>query len=282
MRSWYTTALLIAATGNTLVKQYLKLLRRVLVKGNRRNDRTGTGIRSLFAQQISCELTHRFPLLTTKKVHFTSVLHELLWFIRGDTNVDYLNRHGVAIWNKWADTNGELGPIYGQQWRSWRTADGRTVDQLHNVITQIRQNPYSRRLIVCAWNVGELEQMRLPPCHVLFQFYVQDGHLSCQLYQRSADIFIGVPFNIASYALLTMMIAQVCQLQPGRLIHTFGDIHLYENHVEQAKDQLSRTVRPLPRIEINRRVQDLFAFRYADFELQDYTPHPAIAAPVAV
>ncbi len=264
------------------MKQYLELINRVLQKGNYRVDRTGTGARSLFGQQLICDLTQGFPLLTTKKIHFKSMLYELLWFIRGETNVAYLNRNGVTIWDEWADENGELGPIYGRQWRSWQASDGRIIDQLHDVVMQIRQNPYSRRLIVSAWNVGELEQMKLPPCHLLFQFYVDDGKLSCQLYQRSADIFLGVPFNIASYALLTMMVAQVCQLHLGRFIHTFGDVHLYENHIEQVKVQLNRPVRALPTVVINHRILDLFAFEYDDFDLQNYTPHPMIAAPVAV
>ena len=264
------------------MKQYLELLQQVLEQGEKRSDRTGTGTRSLFGRQLHCDLSRGFPLLTTKKVHFKSVLYELLWFIRGETNVHYLNKNGVTIWDEWADENGELGPVYGKQWRSWQAVDGRVIDQLHEVVKQIQQNPQSRRMIVSAWNVGELDQMKLPPCHVIFQFYVSNGQLSCQLYQRSADIFLGVPFNIASYSLLTMMIAQVCQLQPGQFIHTFGDIHLYENHIEQAKEQLSRSVQPLAKVVLNQDVHDLFAYDADDFELQDYSSHPPIVAPVAV
>jgi len=261
---------------------YLQLLRHILDHGVEKKDRTGTGTRSVFGHQMRFDLERGFPLLTTKKVHLKSVIHELLWFLRGDTNVRYLHENGVTIWDEWADANGDLGPVYGAQWRSWRTADGRTVDQIRNVVEQIRTNPDSRRLIVSACNVGEIEKMALPPCHALFQFYVADGRLSCQLYQRSADVFLGVPFNIASYSLLTMMIAQVTGLRAGEFVHTLGDAHLYLNHLEQARLQLTREPRPLPRMEINPAVKDIDAFRYEDFTLVGYDPHPAIRAPIAV
>ena len=261
---------------------YLDLVRRILDTGIRKSDRTGTGTLSVFGHQMRFDLDVGFPLLTTKKVHLRSIIHELLWFIRGQTNIGYLHEHNVTIWDEWADENGDLGPIYGRQWRSWPTPDGRTVDQLAELIEQIRTNPDSRRLIVSAWNVGELDRMALPPCHLLFQFYVGEGRLSCQLYQRSADVFLGVPFNIASYALLTRMVAQVTGLAPGEFIHTFGDAHLYLNHLEQAQLQLSRQPRPAPVMHLNPQVTDLFAFRYEDFTLENYDPHPAIRAPVAV
>ncbi len=261
---------------------YLDLLRHVLEHGRFKRDRTGTGTHSIFGAQMRIRLAEGFPLLTTKKVHFKSVVHELLWFLRGDTNVRYLHEHGVTIWDEWADAQGNLGRIYGAQWCDWRTPDGRSINQIDRVIEEIKTNPDSRRLIVTAWNPGELDQMALPPCHALFQFYVCDGRLSCQLYQRSADIFLGVPFNIASYALLTMMVAQVCGLEPGEFIHTFGDLHLYSNHVEQARLQLSRQPRPLPRVRLNPVVRQIRDFRYEDIELLDYDPWPAIRAPVAV
>ncbi|GAB4240786.1 MAG: thymidylate synthase [Candidatus Methylacidiphilales bacterium] len=264
------------------MKNYLELMERILREGRFKNDRTGTGTYSLFGAQLRFDLQAGFPLVTTKKVHLKSVIHELLWFLRGETNVGSLQEHGVTIWDEWADERGDLGPVYGAQWRSWRTADGRVVDQISEVVHQIRTNPDSRRLIVSAWNPGELDQMALAPCHTLFQFYVAEGRLSCQLYQRSADYFLGVPFNIASYALLTMMVAQVCDLTPGDFVHTFGDAHLYANHLEQVKLQLSREPRPLPRMILNPGVRDLFAFRYEDFRLEGYDPHPAIKAPVAV
>ncbi len=261
---------------------YLDLVRLILERGTRKTDRTGTGTLSIFGHQMRFDLGAGFPLLTTKKLHVRSILHELLWFIRGQTNIAYLHEHNVTIWDEWADEQGELGPIYGRQWRSWPAPDGRCIDQLAELVERIRTEPDSRRLIVSAWNVGELDRMALPPCHLLFQFYVAEGRLSCQLYQRSADVFLGVPFNIASYALLTMMIAQVTDLRPGEFIHTFGDAHLYLNHLEQARLQLSRPPRPAPTMRLNPRVRDLFAFRYEDFTLQDYDPHPAIRAPVAV
>jgi len=262
--------------------QYLDLLRQVLAHGKARTDRTGTGTYSVFGAQARFPLGQGFPLLTTKKVHLKSIIYELLWFLRGDTNVKYLHEHGVTIWDEWADAEGSLGRIYGAQWCAWRTPAGGTVNQIDRVIEQIRTQPDSRRLIVSAWNAGELEQMALAPCHALFQFYVQDGELDCQLYQRSADLFLGVPFNIASYALLMMMVAQVCGLKPGTFIHTFGDLHLYSNHLEQARQQLRREPRPLPRMRLNPAVRDIHAFQYADFELADYTPHPGIPAPIAV
>jgi len=264
------------------MKVYLDLMRKILEEGERKNDRTGTGTLSLFGAQLRFDLNEGFPLVTTKKVHLKSIIHELLWFLKGDTNVAYLKENGVSIWNEWADENGNLGPVYGAQWRSWRGADGQTVDQISQVIEQIRKNPDSRRLIVSAWNVAELDRMALAPCHAFFQFYVANGRLSCQLYQRSADFFLGVPFNIASYALLTIMIAQVCGLKPGDFVHTFGDLHLYSNHIEQAKLQLSREPRPLPMMKINPAVKNIFEFKYDDFSLEGYDPHPAIKAPVAV
>ena len=264
------------------MKAYLDLLQRVLDDGVARTDRTGTGTRSIFGYQLRCDLATTFPLLTTKKLHTRSIIQELLWFLRGDTNIAYLNEHGVSIWNEWADTDGDLGPVYGKQWRAWEAADGSTVDQISTVIEQIKTTPDSRRLIVNAWNVGQLKEMAIPPCHALFQFYVADGRLSCQLYQRSADVFLGVPFNIASYALLTMMVARVTGYEPGEFIHTLGDAHLYTNHLEQAREQLSRDPRPLPRMLINPDVTSIFDFVEEDFELVAYDPHPHIKAPVAV
>ncbi|MCX7707244.1 MAG: thymidylate synthase [Anaerolineae bacterium] len=264
------------------MQQYLDLMRHILAHGVVKADRTGTGTRSVFGYQMRFNLADGFPLLTTKKLHVKSIIHELLWFIRGETNVRPLQQAGVHIWDEWADEHGNLGPVYGAQWRSWRTADGRTVDQLAWVLEEIKRNPDSRRLIVSAWNVGELEQMALPPCHVLFQFYVADGRLSCQLYQRSVDVFLGLPFNIASYALLTMMVAQVSGLMPGEFIHTSGDAHLYLNHLAQAELQLTRTPRPLPQMRLNPAVRSLFDFRYEDFQLVGYDPHPHIKAEVSV
>ena len=264
------------------MKQYLDLMRHVLEHGTVKTDRTGTGTRSVFGHQMRFNLQDGFPVLTTKKLHLKSIIHELLWFLQGDTNIKYLKDHGVGIWDEWADENGDLGPVYGAQWRSWPAADGRHIDQIKIILDQIRNTPDSRRIIVNAWNVGELDKMALMPCHALFQFYVADGKLSCQLYQRSADIFLGVPFNIASYALLTMMIAQVTGLQPGDFVWTGGDCHLYSNHLEQAQLQLSRDTRTLPKMKINPAVKDLFAFRFEDFTLTDYDPHPHIKAPVAV
>jgi thymidylate synthase len=262
--------------------QYLDLLRHVLEHGRTKADRTGTGTLSVFGAQMRFPLAQGFPLVTTKKVHLKSIIHELLWFLRGDTNVKYLKERGVTIWDEWADKDGNLGRIYGAQWSNWRTPDGRSLNQIDLVIDQIKKDPASRRHIVTAWNPGELEQMALPPCHSLFQFYVLDGELSCQLYQRSADLFLGVPFNIASYALLTLMVAQVCGLKPADFVHTFGDVHLYTNHVEQAKLQLSRQPRPLPRMKLNPAVNNLHDFKFEDFELTGYDPHPAIKAPIAV
>jgi thymidylate synthase len=271
------------------MQTYLDLLGDVLENGADKNDRTGTGTRSVFGRQIRCDLSAGFPLLTTKKLHVKSIVHELLWFLRGDTNIAYLKEHGVSIWDEWADTDGELGPVYGRQWRAWPATDGRIIDQITGVVDQIRHNPDSRRMIVSAWNVGDLDKMALMPCHALFQFYVapstgsgQARKLSCQLYQRSADIFLGVPFNIASYALLTCMMAQVCGLERGDFVHTFGDLHLYSNHVEQAREQLTRTPRPLPKLVLNPDVQSLFDFRYEDIHVVDYDPLPSIKAPVAV
>ena len=261
---------------------YLDLVRHVLERGARKDDRTGTGTLSVFGYQMRFGLAERFPLLTTKKVHLKSVIHELLWFLQGSTNVAYLRANKVTIWDEWADKDGELGPVYGYQWRSWPAPDGRHIDQITEVLKQLRSNPDSRRLIVSAWNVADIPRMALAPCHAFFQFYVAEGRLSCQLYQRSADVFLGVPFNIASYALLTLMVAQVTGLKPGELIHTLGDAHLYVNHLEQAREQLSRAPRPLPRMHLNPEVRDLFAFRYEDFTLEGYDPHPAIAAPIAV
>lgn len=264
------------------MEQYLGLLRHIREHGTVKHDRTGVGTQSVFGYQMRFDLKEGFPLLTTKKVHLKSIIHELLWFISGDTNISYLKENGVSIWDEWADENGDLGPVYGHQWRSWATADGRSIDQLSQVIRTIRENPDSRRMIVTAWNPGEVDSMALPPCHCLFQFYVADGKLSCQLYQRSADTFLGVPFNIASYSLLTMMIAQVCGLEPGEFIHTMGDTHIYLNHFEQVDLQLSRQPRKLPQMKLNPDVKDIFDFRYGDFTLEGYDPWPAIKAPVAV
>ena len=264
------------------MRQYLDLMERVLAEGVEKRDRTGVGTRSIFGHQLRFDLTHGFPLITTKKLHVKSIVYELLWFLRGDTNVKYLDEHGVTIWDEWADENGDLGPVYGRQWRSWPTLDGGAIDQMADVVAEIRRNPASRRLIVTAWNPAENHLMALSPCHCLFQFNVADGALSCQLYQRSADVFLGVPFNIASYALLTLMVAQVIGLKPGVFIHSFGDAHLYLNHLEQARLQLSRNPRPLPTLRINPAVRDLFAFRYEDFSLEGYEPHPHIKAAVAV
>ena len=264
------------------MRQYHDLMRQVLENGVSKADRTGTGTRSIFGHQMRFDLAEGFPLVTTKKVHVRSIIHELLWFLRGETNIGYLTSHGVTIWDEWADEAGELGPVYGAQWRSWRGADGRTIDQIGGLIGEIRRNPDSRRLVVSAWNVAEIDRMALPPCHALFQFYIADGRLSCQLYQRSADIFLGVPFNIASYALLTMMVAQVCDLAPGEFIHTFGDAHLYLNHLEQARIQLGREPYPLPRMALNPAVRDIFAFKYEDFTLEGYQCHPRLAGEVAV
>ena len=264
------------------MKQYLDLLQHVLDNGTDKSDRTGTGTRSVFGYQMRFNLADGFPVLTTKKLHLKSIIHELLWFLSGDTNIRYLKENGVRIWDEWADENGDLGRVYGAQWRSWRGANGETVDQIANVVRQIRQTPDSRRLIVSAWNPAEVDDMALPPCHALFQFYVANGKLSCQLYQRSADIFLGVPFNIASYALLTMMMAQVCGLQAGEFVHTLGDAHLYQNHLEQARLQLTREPRALPRMHINPDVRDIFAFKFDDFTLSDYDPHPHIKAEVSV
>ena len=264
------------------MRQYHNLLRLVLEEGVARSDRTGTGTLSIFGGQARFDLRERFPLLTTKKLHLKSIIYELLWFLRGETNVRYLNEHGVTIWDEWADENGNLGRVYGAQWRDWRGANGIRVDQIDKIISEIREKPSSRRLIVSAWNPAEIDEMALPPCHVLFQFYVNDGELSCQLYQRSADLFLGVPFNIASYSLLTMMMAQVCNLAPGDFVHTFGDLHLYQNHLEQAREQLSRECRPLPRIQLNPAITRIEDFRFEDFTLLDYNPHPSIRAPISV
>jgi len=264
------------------MKQYLDLMRHVRDHGTKKEDRTGTGTVSVFGHQMRFDLTDGFPLVTTKKCHLKSIIHELLWFLSGDTNVRYLQENGVRIWNEWANENGDLGPVYGYQWRSWPTANGGHIDQISQVIDQIKNSPDSRRIIVSAWNVGEIENMALPPCHMMFQFYIADGRLSCQLYQRSADIFLGVPFNIASYALLTMMIAQVCELAPGDFVHTLGDAHLYSNHLEQVEEQLSRKPFPLPTIKINPQVKSIFDFKYDDFELLGYEAHPHIKATVAV
>ncbi|QNM98160.1 thymidylate synthase [Chitinimonas koreensis] len=264
------------------MRAYLDLLQHVLAHGVDKTDRTGTGTRSVFGHQLRFDLAQGFPLVTTKKVHLKSIIHELLWFLRGDANIGYLKEHGVTIWDEWADEAGNLGPVYGVQWRSWPTADGRHIDQISQLIDQIRRNPDSRRLIVSAWNVGEIEHMALPPCHAFFQFYVAGGKLSCQLYQRSADLFLGVPFNIASYALLVLMVAQVCGLEPGDFVWTGGDCHIYSNHMEQVQLQLSRQPLPLPTMRLNPAVKDLFAFRFEDFTLEGYESHPAIKAPVAV
>jgi len=264
------------------MRPYLDLLRHILDHGVDKSDRTGTGTRSVFGYQMRFDLERGFPLLTTKKLHTRSIVHELLWMLAGETNVAYLRENRVTIWDEWADTNGELGPVYGHQWRHWPTPDGREIDQIAGVIEQIRRNPDSRRLIVSAWNPADVEKMALPPCHTLFQFYVANGRLSCQLYQRSADVFLGVPFNIASYSLLTMMIAQVCDLAPGEFVHTFGDVHLYSNHFEQAELQLAREPRPLPVVHLNPDVRSIFEFRYDDVTIEGYEPHPSIRAPVAV
>jgi thymidylate synthase len=264
------------------VREYHDLLRLVLERGQRRDDRTGTGTLSVFGAQARFDLRENFPLLTTKKLHLKSIIYELLWFLRGDTNISYLNEHGVTIWDEWADESGNLGRVYGAQWRDWRGANGVRVDQIDKIISQIKSNPHSRRLIVSAWNPAEVDEMALPPCHVLFQFYVQDGELSCQLYQRSADLFLGVPFNIASYSLLTMMVAQVTDLKPGDFVHTFGDLHLYLNHLDQAREQLSRDPRRLPRMQLNPAIKNIRDFKFEDFELLDYDPHPSIKAPIAV
>ena len=264
------------------MEQYHQLLKRVLAEGVQKGDRTGTGTLSVFGHQMRFDLADGFPAVTTKRLHMHSVIHELLWFLNGDTNIKYLKDNGVSIWDEWADENGDLGPVYGAQWRSWKAADGRTLDQISDVIDQINNNPDSRRLIVSAWNVGELDKMALMPCHAFFQFYVADGKLSCQLYQRSADLFLGVPFNIASYSLLTLMIAQVCELAPGEFVHTFGDLHLYSNHLEQARLQVSREPRPLPTMKLNPAIKNIHDFKYEDFELIDYDPLPGIKAPIAV
>lgn len=264
------------------MQQYLQLLQHIIDNGVQKNDRTGTGTISSFGYQMRFNLQEGFPLVTTKKLHLKSIIYELLWFLKGQTNIAYLKEHGVSIWNEWADENGELGPVYGKQWRSWEGAGGETIDQVSDVINQIKKNPDSRRLIISAWNVAELPKMALMPCHSLFQFYVAEGKLSCQLYQRSADVFLGVPFNIASYALLTMMIAQVCNLQPGDFVHSFGDVHIYNNHLEQVQLQLSRQPLPLPVMKLNPEVKDIFGFKYEDFTLENYQFHPAIKAPVAV
>ena len=264
------------------MKPYLDLLRQTLTQGKFRQDRTGVGTYSIFGAQVRYPIAEHFPLLTTKKVHLKSIIHELLWFLKGDTNLKYLRKHKVKIWDDWADENGDLGRIYGAQWCDWRKPDGSSIHQIDQVIEEIKTNPYSRRHIVSAWNPGEMDQMALAPCHALFQFYVDSGTLSCQLYQRSADIFLGVPFNIASYALLTLMIAQVCELRPAEFIHTFGDLHLYSNHIEQAKIQLAREPRPLPRMQLNPEIKNIGDFQFEDFELIDYDPHPGIKAPIAV
>jgi len=264
------------------METYLDLVRHILEHGARKDDRTGTGTLSVFGYQMRFDLADRFPLLTTKKIHTKSVIHELLWFLQGSTNVDYLRRNGVTIWDEWAREDGELGPVYGYQWRSWPAPDGRHIDQVSDVLRQLRDNPDSRRLIVSAWNVADIPRMALAPCHALFQFYAAQGRLSCQLYQRSADVFLGVPFNIASYALLTLMVAQVAGLKPGEFVHTLGDAHLYLNHLDQAREQLARVPRELPAMRLNPQVKDLFAFRYEDFVLDGYDPHPAIRAPIAV
>jgi len=264
------------------MQQYLDLLDHILEKGVSKTDRTGTGTLSCFGYQARFDLSKGFPLVTTKKLHLKSIIHELLWFLQGDTNVQYLKENGVTIWNEWADEEGELGPVYGKQWRSWEGADGKVIDQISQVIEQIKKTPDSRRLIVSAWNVADLPKMALMPCHTIFQFYVAEGKLSCQLYQRSADVFLGVPFNIASYALLTLMIAQVCKLEPGDFVHSFGDVHLYNNHIEQAKLQLTRKPFPLPAMQLNPSVKNIFDFRFDDFKLENYQSHPAIKAPIAV
>jgi thymidylate synthase len=264
------------------MQQYLQLLQHILEHGTYKSDRTGTGTTSVFGYQMRFNLAEGFPLVTTKKLHVKSIIHELLWFLKGDTNIRYLQENGVRIWDEWADEEGNLGPVYGKQWRSWEGPNGQVTDQVSDLIDQIKKNPDSRRLIISAWNVADLPRMALMPCHTLFQFYVADGKLSCQLYQRSADVFLGVPFNIASYALLTLMVAQVCDLQPGDFVHSFGDVHLYSNHLEQARTQLTRSSFPLPTMKLNPTVKDIFGFRYEDFTLENYQSHPAIKAPVAV
>ena len=264
------------------MKQYLDLLTTILRQGTQKEDRTGTGTKSIFGYQMRFDLNQGFPMLTTKKLHLKSIIYELLWFLKGDTNIKYLNDHGVRIWDEWADENGDLGPVYGKQWRSWEAKDGKKIDQISNAVETIKNNPDSRRIIVNAWNVGDLNEMALTPCHAIFQFYVADGKLSCQLYQRSADVFLGVPFNIASYALLTLMMAQVCNLGVGEFIHSFGDVHLYNNHIEQAKLQLSRSPFSLPKMELNPNIRDIFDFKFEDFNLVDYQFHPHIRAQVAV
>jgi thymidylate synthase len=264
------------------MRQYLNLLQHILETGTEKSDRTGTGTKAVFGYQMRFDLSEGFPMLTTKKLHLKSIIYELLWFLNGDTNIKYLNENGVRIWNDWADENGDLGPVYGKQWRSWEAPNGETIDQISNAVQLLKNNPDSRRIIINAWNVGELKEMALTPCHCLFQFYVADGKLSCQLYQRSADTFLGVPFNIASYALLTLMMAQVCGLEPGEFVHTFGDVHLYNNHIEQANLQLSRDVRKMPVIKINPEVKSIFEFKFKDFELLNYDPHPHIKAAVSV
>lgn len=264
------------------MKQYLDLLNQVLEKGNLKEDRTGTGTKSIFGYQMRFNLKEGFPMVTTKKLHLRSIIHELLWFLQGNTNIDYLHQNKVTIWDEWADENGDLGPIYGKQWRSWGTQEGGTIDQISELIQQIKTNPNSRRLLVCAWNVGEIDKMALPPCHILFQFYVANGKLSCQLYQRSADIFLGVPFNIASYALLTHMIAQVCKLEVGEFVHTLGDAHIYTNHFEQANLQLTRKPYSLPQLKLNKDIKNIFDFKYEDIEILNYQSHPTIKAPIAV
>lgn len=278
----YWQFLPLAAESRNCMKAYLDLLRKILDEGTSKEDRTGTGTRSLFGYQMRFDLQAGFPMLTTKKLHLKSIIYELLWFLNGDTNVKYLQEHGVRIWNEWADEAGDLGPVYGKQWVAWEDKNGNTINQIQQAVDLIKNNPDSRRIIVNAWNVGDLPDMALSPCHALFQFYVADGKLSCQLYQRSADVFLGVPFNIASYALLTLMMAQVCDLEAGDFVHTFGDVHLYNNHVEQAELQLSRDIRTLPQLNINPAVKDIFGFKFDDFELRDYNPHPHIKAPVAV
>lgn len=264
------------------MQQYLDLMKHILEKGVKKEDRTGTGTLSVFGYQMRFDLSEGFPMLTTKKLHLRSILHELLWFLKGETNTQYLKENKVTIWDEWADANGNLGPVYGYQWRSWPTPDGKHIDQITQVIDQIKKNPDSRRLIVSAWNVADIDKMKLPPCHAFFQFYVAEGKLSCQLYQRSADVFLGVPFNIASYAMLTMMVAQVCGLKPGEFVHTLGDAHLYTNHLEQTKLQLSRDTRPLPQLKINPDVKSIFDFKFEDFSLENYDPHPHIKGEVAV
>ncbi|MEO6610629.1 MAG: thymidylate synthase [Chitinophagaceae bacterium] len=264
------------------MQQYLDLLQHILDTGTEKTDRTGTGTKSVFGYQLRFDLQKEFPLVTTKKVHLKSIIYELLWFLKGETNITYLKEHGVKIWDEWADENGELGPVYGKQWRSWEGKDGKVIDQVAELIAQIKKNPDSRRLIISAWNVADLPEMALMPCHTMFQFYVADGKLSCQLYQRSADVFLGVPFNIASYALLTMMVAQVCGLEPGEFIHTFGDVHIYNNHMEQVRLQLSRKPFPLPAMKLNPTVKSIFEFQFEDFTLENYESHPAIKAPVAI